>query len=107
MWHDVTLQEGMVFWQLLRFAYVNTVRAAKINRLVEFIMSTPTLRTTAHSYPQEEIDAMTRHYGGKRCIITKTLQAVNWCHVLDSDAALETSNGRVRSNISFRPAQRC
>jgi hypothetical protein len=50
------------------------------------------VRTVTHTYPQEEVNAMTDFYGGKRCVISLTLPGVHWGHTLD--AALGLSNTR-------------
>ena len=55
------------------------------------------VRTTTHSYPQQEITAMRSFYGGKKCAITRNTDSVHWAHILD--AALDVSNPRVR--LSF------
>jgi len=60
-------------------------------------MATPTVRTIAHSYPQEELDAMKNFYGGKRCVITKVLHSVQWSHTLE---ALEPSNMRLSEMLT-------
>ena len=57
-------------------------------------MSTPTIRTNTHYYPQEELQTMLEFYRGFRCIITNSPSvAVQWSHMLD--AALNTSNDQV------------
>ena len=53
-----------------------------------------TLRTTTHSYPTEELDAMVTFYGGKRSVITQQTVSVQWAHILDAD--LDSTNSRVR-----------
>jgi len=65
-------------------------------------MSTPTIRTKAHAYPREEIEAMIKFYGGKRCVITNKVKAIEWCHILDG--AIESSNPRV-SSLFFQLGQ--
>ena len=62
-------------------------------------MTNSNVQTAMHNYPQEEIDAMTLFYGGKRCVTQRTLPATQWAHVLD--AALDPSNARVCQSISL------
>ncbi len=50
----------------------------------------PTIRTTAHSYPQEEVTAMTRFYHGKRCVVT-LVDVAQWAHILDAAPSSSTS----------------
>ena len=57
-------------------------------------MANRSVRTTTHYYPAEEIDAMTAFYQGKKCVVTRNQEVADWAHMLD--AALETSNTRVR-----------
>ncbi|KAJ7127534.1 hypothetical protein C8R43DRAFT_1240296 [Mycena crocata] len=52
-----------------------------------------TIRTNTHYYPVEEVTAMERFYGGKRCVYTLTQVAVDWSHQLD--AALVSSTSRL------------
>ena len=56
-------------------------------------MTTPSVRTPTHSYPQDELDEMTNYYGGKRCVVTLMLGSVEWSHTLDANP--ESSNMRV------------
>lgn len=42
------------------------------------------IQTTTHRYPQEELDAMGAFYGDKKCIIAKTINNVQWAHMLDA-----------------------
>jgi hypothetical protein len=58
---------------------------------LEFIMADPTIRTTSHYYPAEELNAMKDFYEDKVCVVTKNTFA-QWAHMLDT---LETSNIRV------------
>ena len=57
----------------------------------------PSVRTSTHRYPQEELDAMSQFYGGKRCIVRRLLEAPDWAHMLD--AALLPSNERVCQSL--------
>jgi len=96
---DVTL----CFLSLHNFYIVNlqatqatgTARA-KFLRLHQPIRMS-TVRTTKHDYPREELNAMNMFYGGKRCVITKTLNNVQWGHMLD--AALTSSNRIVSQTL--------
>jgi hypothetical protein len=44
---------------------------------------------------------MVQFYDGKRCVVLKTTDIVEWCHMMD--AALEPSNARVSPYVY--PAQ--
>jgi hypothetical protein len=56
-----------------------------------------TIRTTGHDYPREEVTALERFYGGKKCVIEKKTTGVIWAHMLD--VALTTSNHRVSQTL--------
>ena len=47
-------------------------------------MMIPMVQTTTHDYPREELDAMSKFYGGKRCVIQRMLNVVEWAHILDT-----------------------
>jgi len=51
-----------------------------------------TIRTTKHDYPREEVNAMTRFYGGKVCVITKLARNVQWAHIMDAALPASTVN---------------
>ena len=61
-------------------------------------MTIPSIRTTTHIYPQSELDEMRDFYRDKRCVITLTLECVEWSHSLDATIA-------VWVNLSFYPVR--
>jgi hypothetical protein len=54
----------------------------------------PTVRTATHAYPAEELSVLRGFYGGKKCVVTRNTDSVQWAHILD--AALDVSNPHVR-----------
>ncbi|KAF8333696.1 hypothetical protein F5887DRAFT_1259663 [Amanita rubescens] len=66
-------------------------------------MTTPSVRTITHVYPQSELDAMTNFYDGKRCVITLVLEGVEWSHTLD--ATLHPSNRRLSQMLTRKLRQ--
>lgn len=57
-------------------------------------MTTPTVRTASHEYPQEELNAMSQFYNG---IILNAAHNVEWFHLLD---ATDSEGGHVRRRSS-------
>jgi len=87
------MQSGEVQPQNQKGIYISYCLAT--NQCMEIV------RTTTHSYPKDEEDAMRAFYNGKRCVITFS-DVAEWAHMLD--ATMESSNPQVSK---YSPGPSC
>jgi hypothetical protein len=71
-------------------------------------MTIPTVRTTTHDYSREELEAMLKFYGGKRCVIQRTLNVMEWAHILDTsigslNGCVSQSHYILQSDAEYAP----